>query len=77
MEKMQRRIRTDQSLKEIPKRQRRPVARALGYYAKRYASRDRAMAEAYRSGGYSMQEVGAYFGVGRMTVSRAVKKHEL
>ena len=49
----------------------------MGYYAKRYASRDRAMAEAYRSGAYSMQEVGAYLGVGRMTVSRAVKKHEL
>jgi len=24
-----------------------------------------------------MQEIGAYFGVGRMAVSRAVKKHEL
>ena len=31
VERMQRRIRTDQPLKEIPKRQRRPVARALGY----------------------------------------------
>ena len=57
-------------------RQRRPVARTLAYYAKRYSSRDRAMAEAYGSGAYSMQAVGAYFGFGRMTVSRAVKKHE-
>ena len=76
VEQMQQHIRNDQPLEGIPKRQRRPVARALGYYAKRYSSRDRAIAEAYRSGAYSMQEVGAYFGVGRMTVRRAVKKHE-
>ncbi len=77
VEQMQRRIRNDQSLQEIPKRQQRPVARELAYYAKRYKSRDRAIAEAYRSGAYSMREIGAYFGVGRMTVSRVVKKHEL
>ncbi len=73
VEKMQQRIRDDQPLQEIPVRQRRPVARALAYYVKRYSSRDRAIAEAYRSGAYSMNETGAYFGVGRMTVSRAVK----
>jgi len=77
VEQMQQRIRDDQSLHEIPVQQRRPVARALAYYVKRYPSRDRAIAEAYRSGAYSMQEIGVYFGVGRMTVSRAVKKQEL
>lgn len=77
VEEMQRRIREDQPLEEIPRRQRRPVARSLAYYATRYSSKDRAIAEAYRSGAYSMREIGAYFGVGRMTVSRAVKKHEL
>jgi putative transposase len=76
VEQMQQRIRDDQPLQEIPVRQRRPVERTLAYYAERYSSRDRAMAEAYGSGAYSMQEIGAYFGVGRMTVSRAVKKHE-
>jgi hypothetical protein len=35
------------------------------------------MAEVYRSGVHSMREVGVYFGVGRMTVSRAVKKQEI
>jgi len=77
VEQMQQRIRDDQPLQEIPVRQRRPVARALAYYVKRYPSRDRAIAEAYRSGAYSMQDIAAYFGVGRMTVSRAVKNHEL
>lgn len=42
VEQMQQRIRDDQPLQEIPVRQRRPVARALAYYAKRYSSRDRA-----------------------------------
>ena len=41
-----------------------------------YAERDRATAEAYRSGAYSMQAIAEYFGVSRMTVSRAVKRHE-
>ena len=45
------------------------------YYAEFYPTRDRAIAEAYRSGAYSMQQIGAYFAVGRMTVSRAVKQH--
>ncbi len=57
-------------------RQRR-VARALAYYAKRYSSKDRAIIEGSRSGAFSIREIGAYSGVGRMTVSRAVKKHEL
>jgi putative transposase len=49
----------------------------LEYYAQRYTPRDRAMAEAYRSGAYSMQAIGDHFRVGRMTVSRAVRKHEV
>ena len=73
---MQQRIRDDQPLQGTPVRQRPPVARILANYAKRYSSRDRAMAEAYGSRAHSMQEIEAYFGVGRMTVSRAMKKHE-
>jgi len=34
------------------------------------------MAEAYRSGAYSMQTIAGYLGVSRMTVSRAVKRDE-
>jgi transposase len=58
-------------------RQRRPPAKPLAYYAEHYKDRDQAMAEAHRSGAYSMREIGVYFGVGRMTVSRAVNKHEI
>lgn len=72
---MQRHIRADQPLQEVPLRQRRRVARPLSAYASRFSDRDRAMAEAYRSGGYSMQAIADHFGVGRMTVSRAIKKY--
>lgn len=34
------------------------------------------MAAAYRTGDYSMQAIADFFGVGRMTVSRAVKRAE-
>ena len=34
------------------------------------------MVEAYRSGAYSMREIGDFFSVGRMTVSRAINKAE-
>jgi putative transposase len=76
VEQMQRRIDARQPLDEIPAKQKRPVARRLAHYADQFASRDRAMAEAYRSGAYSMGEIAAHFGVGRMTVSRAVKRFE-
>jgi putative transposase len=63
-------------LRDIPKRQRRALAKSLDDYASRYPDRDRALAEAYRSGAYSMQTIAEHFGVSRMTVSRAVRRHE-
>ncbi len=76
VEEMQAKIRSDQRLREIPVKQRRPVAPALESYAATYPDRDRAMAEAYKSGAYSMPAIGDHFGVGRSTVSRAVKRYE-
>lgn len=76
VQQMHEKIRPEQPLREVPSLHKRPVAKALSYFSKRYPDRDEAMAEAYKSGAYSMQEIGTYFGVGRMTVSRAVKKSE-
>jgi REP element-mobilizing transposase RayT len=73
--RMQDMIDPSQSLAEIPKRQCRP-AEPLDCYASQYAERDRALAEAYRSGVYSMQAIAEHFGISRMTVSRAVKRRE-
>jgi REP element-mobilizing transposase RayT len=75
VEEMQQHIREDQPLVEVPVRQRRRPAKPLAYFAERSSDRDRAIADAYRTGAYSMQAIADHFQVGRMTVSRAVKKH--
>jgi REP element-mobilizing transposase RayT len=76
VDKVQVWIGKDKSLDEIPAAQKRPVAKPLSFYRDSYPSRSLAMAKAYLSGGYSMREVGQYFGVHYMTVSRAVKRFE-
>ena len=76
VERVQKMIDPDWPLKEVPRLQRRAVAKPLSEFAARYADRDRAMAAAYRTGAYSMQAIAARFGVGRMTVSRAVRREE-
>jgi REP element-mobilizing transposase RayT len=76
VEETQRRIDSSRSLREIPKVQRRSPPKPLELYAALYDERERAMAEAYRSGSYSMQAIAEWFGVGRSTVSRAVHRYE-
>lgn len=63
-------------MKEHPRRQRRANALSLAEYAARYAERNEAMARAYLSTAYSMQDIAAHFGVSAKTVSRAVKEFE-
>jgi len=76
VERVQKTIDPDRSLKEVPRRQRRPIAKPLSAFSSRYADRDRAMTAANRTRAYSMQAIADQFGVGRMTVSRAVKREE-
>ena len=63
-------------LRELSMAHRRSLAKPLEYYQKEYKVRNVAMAMAYRSGGYTMKEIGDCFGVHYMTVSRAVRKFE-
>lgn len=58
----------------INKTQRRAQALSLTDYALQGATPEEAMALAYRSTAYTMEEIGAHFGVSYKTVSRAVKK---
>jgi len=76
IEDMQRKISQDQSLKDIPKRQRLMPAKPLSYYEETRVGRKEAMAEAYLSGHYTLEQVGQHFGVSYATVSRAVKAVE-
>ena len=60
---------------EIPRIQRRPLAKSLEYYRDAMADPKLAMAAAYTTGDYTMQEIAMFFGVHYATVSRAVRKH--
>ncbi|ADE15154.1 protein of unknown function DUF1568 [Nitrosococcus halophilus Nc 4] len=65
-----------EELREVSKAHRRALAMSLEEYRDRYEHRDEAMARAYLSGAYTMLEIGEYFGVHYMTVSRAVRRFE-
>jgi len=62
------------SLGEVAKVERRQVEKSLQQFREEYPDRDRSMAAAYLSGAFTMKEIGDFFGVHYMTVSRAVKK---
>ncbi len=76
VERMQALIDPKRPLREIPKRQRRALAKPLDDDASSLPDRDCAIVAAFRSGAYSMQAIAEHFGVSRMTGSRAVRRHE-
>lgn len=57
---------------EIAREQRRALAMTLADYAAKFAPREEAMAQAYRSTAFSMSQIAAHFKVSVKTVSRAV-----
>jgi len=59
---------------EIPKLQRRAMAKPLKWYEENSESRNQAIVSAYASGDYSMKQVSDWFGVHYSTVSRVIKK---
>ncbi|VAW70301.1 hypothetical protein MNBD_GAMMA10-2341 [hydrothermal vent metagenome] len=65
-----------ESLSEISRLQRRPLARSLQWYEESTVERKKAMTLAYVSGEYTMKEIAEWFGVHYSTVSRAVKLFE-
>jgi hypothetical protein len=60
----------------IVRTQRRILAQSLEQYARQFPNKEEAMAKAYHSTIYTMEEIGAHFDVSSKTVSRAVKKHK-
>ena len=63
----------DKDLSEIPSSQRRGIAASLEEYEEKNSSRNEAVAAAYASGGYTLKEIGDYFGLHYATVSRLVR----
>lgn len=76
VEMMQALIGGDDALKEIPSSQRRPAPKKLEKYAAGGVERNAAIVAAYRSGGYTLKEIGEYFGLHYSTVSGIVKNHQ-
>ena len=66
-----------ENLRDISKAQRRPLAKPLEFFVDSYADAKQGMADAYRSGAYTMREIGEAFTVHEMTVSRVVRKFEI
>ena len=74
--RMQKQVAAMDTLGEVPRAQRRALAKPLSDYAKRHREAKAAMAAAYLSGDYSMKAIAEYFGVHYATVSRAVASLE-
>jgi hypothetical protein len=72
VEEMRRQVDGNRRLSEVPRSQRRPLARPLAWYLEHYPVRDRAIFEAFRSGGYSMREIRDHVGLHYSTISRIV-----
>jgi putative transposase len=64
-----------QDTKEVPRIQRRPLARTLAWYFERH-ERDRAIARAYLEGGHTQTAIAAYTGLSVSRVSRLIKVEE-
>ncbi|MDA3877116.1 MAG: transposase [Halothiobacillus sp.] len=73
VETMQRRLKVDASLDEVPAIQRRPPPLPLAHYQRDHADRDEAIVAAYASGGYSMKVIGEHFGLHYSMVSRIIR----
>ena len=76
VEDMQCKLNPEQSLENVPKPQKGLVKKPLSYYEKKGASRNEIMALAYRSGCYTLKEIGLYFGVSHAKVGRVVQAYE-
>jgi len=65
-----------QSLRDIPRKQKLSPPKPVEYFARKFTDRSEAMARAYLSQHYTLEEVGKAFGVSYATVSRALKRYE-
>jgi len=75
--KKQKMIHKKESLNDVPKLQRRKVAKSLAFYEKKYKDKKNAITKAYLTGGYTLKEIGEHLGYHYSTISRIVKDYEL
>ncbi len=75
VEKMQSLVNGDKELSEVPSSQRRPTPKSLAKYEASSDDRNTAIITAYKSGGYTLKDIGDYFGLHYSSVSGIIKNH--
>lgn len=73
---MQRKLKSEQSVKGIPGKQKQALVKLLSFFADLYKIHDDDMVQSYLSGHYTFAQVSEHFGVSYATASRAVKQAE-
>lgn len=63
--------------REIPKNQRRSIARPINHYVENYADAKIGIQEAYKTGDYTMQQIAHAFGIHYSTVSRIINRKNM
>ncbi len=76
MERSERTRDGEKDLSEIALSQRRPLPRKLSEYQKTAEDRNTAITNAYKSGGYTLKEIGEHFGLHYSTVSGIIGNHK-
>jgi len=72
----QKQIHQKETLNDVPRLQKRELPKPLEYYENKYRNQKKAIVKAYLSGGYTLKEIGDYFGKHYSTISRIVKANE-
>ncbi|MCH7882742.1 MAG: hypothetical protein IIB69_14495 [Proteobacteria bacterium] len=76
LEKMQAFINDGKDLSEVPSSQCRPPPVSLAVYTSAGKNRNTAIYNAYLSGGYTLKEIGDYYGLHYSTVSGIIRNHK-
>jgi hypothetical protein len=74
---MRRHVPPNRDLREIPQAKRRSLAKALPEYASEYLQRNDAIVAAYRSGGYTLRDIGDYFSLHYSRISKIIHAADL
>lgn len=72
-EETKKHIPSDKDLSDISSSQKRPTAKSLAHYHKKYKIRNEAICAAFDSGGYSMKDIGDFFELHYSRISQIVK----
>ncbi|MCB1936220.1 MAG: transposase [Nitrosomonas sp.] len=73
--KMQKRIGKEKDDLNIPKQQKRPIAKSLSEIAAQHKDRNKAIIVAYKTGAYSQREIGAFYQLHPTTIGAIVRKN--